>query len=77
MFKIAKSKYNRERPKRAGEEDKQSAMEDYELYLRSVNAKVKTANDKLANVQKQQRVNIIKHQVLHTMIIFRLFIFHL
>jgi len=55
MFKIAKSKYNRERPKRAGEEDKQSAMEDYELYLRSVNAKVKTANDKLANVQKQQR----------------------
>merc|ERR1719494_1450762 len=30
-------------------------MEDYELYLRSVNAKVKTANDKLANVQKQQR----------------------
>jgi len=55
MFKIAKSKYNRERPKRAGEEDKQSAMEDYELYLRSINAKVKTASDKLANVQKQQR----------------------
>jgi len=55
MFKIAKSKYNRDRPKRAGEEDKQSAMEDYELYLRSVNAKVKTAGDKLLTVQKQQR----------------------
>lgn len=54
MFKYAESKYGRKRPQRGGEE-KQNAMEDYELYLRSLKAKVKGASDKLAAVLKQRK----------------------
>jgi len=52
MFKYAESKYGRKRPQRG---EKQNAMEDYDLYLRSMKAKVKTVSDKLAAVQKQKK----------------------
>ena len=53
MFKFAEKKYGRKRPQRG---DKGNAMEDYDLYLRSIKAKVKTAQDKLNAVLKQKKV---------------------
>lgn len=53
MFKLAEKKYGRKRPTRG--EDKGNAMEDYDLYLRSVKAKVKTTQDKLNAVLKQKK----------------------
>jgi len=52
MFKYAESKYGRKRPQRG---EKQNAMEDYDLYLRSMKAKVKTTLDKLSAVQRQKK----------------------
>lgn len=53
MFKHAEKKYGRKRPVKAGE--KHDVMEDYNLYLRSVKAKVKAATDKLNTVLKQKK----------------------
>ena len=58
MFKLAEKKYGRKRPQRG---DKGNAMEDYELYLRSIKAKVKTAQDKLNAVLKQKKVRIFSY----------------
>lgn len=52
MFKYAESKYGRKRPQRG---EKQNAMEDYDLYLRSMKAKVKTASDKVATITRQKK----------------------
>lgn len=53
MFKYAESKYGRKRTQKVGE--KQNAMEDYDLYLRSIKAKVKASADKLNTVLKQKK----------------------
>jgi len=54
LFKLAEKKYGQKRPQRSGDA-KANAMEDYDLYLRSVKAKVKTSQDKLSSVQKQKK----------------------
>ena len=58
MFKFAEKKYGRKRLQRG---DKGNAMEDYDLYLRSIKAKVKTAQDKLNAVLKQKKVKKISN----------------
>ena len=65
MFKFAEKKYGRKRPQRG---DKGNAMEDYDLYLRSIKAKVKTAQDKLNAVLKQKKV---KKKILTSMVYLR------
>lgn len=52
MFKYAESKYGR---KRTVKGDKQNAMEDYDLYLRSIKAKVKAATDKHNSELKKKK----------------------
>ena len=54
MAKFAEQKYGRKRaaPKRA----KGSAMDDYEIYLRSVRSRIKTAEDKVNTIMRQKKV---------------------
>jgi len=52
MFVYAEKKYGKKRPI---SEAKKDAMEDFELYLRSIRAKVKTADDKLNGLLKQKK----------------------
>jgi len=53
MFVLAEKKYNKKRPVR--ETDARDAMADFDLYLRSIKAKVKTAEDKLNGLLKQKK----------------------
>jgi hypothetical protein len=53
LFKLAESKYGKKRPVR--EDHKADAMADFELYMRSVKAKVKTAEDKLNGLMRQKK----------------------
>ena len=53
MFVLAEKKYGKKRPVR--ETDTRDAMADFELYLRSVKAKVKTAEDKLNGLLRQKK----------------------
>lgn len=55
MLKYAEQKYGRKKPQSSMVEEKRSPMEDYELYLRSLNIKVKSSSDKLAIFTKQKR----------------------
>ena len=64
MFQYAEQKYGRKKPQRIQVEEKRSPMEDYELYLKSLNIKVKSANDKIAIIMKQKRVCIILCQII-------------
>jgi len=54
MFAFAEKKYGKKRPVHE-KADKQDAMADFELYLRSIRAKVKTAEDKLNAVLRQKK----------------------
>jgi len=54
MFALAEKKYGKKRPVHE-KADKQDAMADFELYLRSIRAKVKTAEDKLNAIMKQKK----------------------
>jgi len=54
MFQFAEKKYGKKRPVHEAA-DKKDAFADFDLYLRSVKAKVKTSEDKLNNLLKQKR----------------------
>jgi len=54
MFALAEKKYGKKRPVH-DKGDKQDAMADFELYLRSIRAKVKTAEDKLNQLMRQKK----------------------
>lgn len=55
MAKYAEQKFGRKRAAPKGSKGSRSAMDDYEIYLRSLRSKVKTSQDKLNIVNKQKK----------------------
>ena len=58
MARYAEQKFGRKRAAPKGGKAR-NAMDDYDIYLRSLKSKVKTSNDRLAGVLKQKRVHMI------------------
>ena len=59
MTKYAEQKFGRKRAAPKSSKGARSAMDDYEIYLRSLRSKVKTSQDKLNIVNKQKRVSLL------------------
>ena len=56
MTKYAEQKFGRKRAAPKASKGGRTAMDDYEIYLRSLRSKVKTSQDKLNIVNKQKKV---------------------
>ena len=56
MTKYAEQKFGRKRAAPKASKGGRSAMDDYDIYLRSLRSKVKTSQDKLNVVNKQRKV---------------------
>ena len=67
MTKYAELKFGRKRAAPKASKGGRTAMDDYEIYLRSLRSKVKTSQDKLNVVNKQKKVSIILLLLLYFM----------